>query len=82
MKILGYKADACRVFVCMENGIMELLRSSESLAPSYPLIYRDGRVYENIGLVGNARLLLFVFARRQLQVVDLCLLCQLSDCAS
>jgi hypothetical protein len=21
MKILGYKADACRIFVCMENGM-------------------------------------------------------------
>jgi hypothetical protein len=61
---------------------MELHRLPESLAPSYPLIYRDGRVYENVGLVSNARLLLFVFARRQLQVVDLCLLCQLSDYAS
>lgn len=42
-----------------------------SLTSPYTLVERDWRIYENVGLVGDARLLFFVFTRGHLQVVDL-----------
>lgn len=49
-------------------------------ASSYPLVDWDRCIDENVGFVGYARLLFFVFTRGLFEVVDLSLHGQLSFC--
>lgn len=54
----------------------QLDQAPSSSASSYSLSNRNGCVYEDIGLVGDTRLLFFVFKGGHFQILNLSLSCQ------
>jgi hypothetical protein len=60
--------------VAQLQDIEMLSQSCRSLTSAYSLVDRDRRVHEDARFVVYARLLLFIFARRFFQIVDLRLL--------